>query len=79
MFLPANELPRLTELVLARLAERGAAGATPSELAALALRTEAVPDAMATALLEPILAADRRLAVGDDGRWWLQTSGTDPV
>ncbi|MHC5020931.1 MAG: 3'-5' exonuclease [Planctomycetota bacterium] len=78
MFLPANELPRLTELVVARLTERGPAGATPGELAALALRAATVPDAVAGALLEPILAADRRMTVGDDGRWRLQAVAADP-
>lgn len=78
VFLPANELPRLTELVVARLTERGDDGATPGELAALALRAETVPDAVAGALLEPILAADRRLTVGGDGRWRLQTASRDP-
>lgn len=78
VFLPANELPRLTELVLARLTERGSEGATAGELAALALRAATVPDAVATALLSPILTADRRLAVGPDGRWRLRAGGADP-
>jgi len=79
VFLPANELPRLTELVVSQLTERGEAGATPGELAALALRAETVPDAVAGALLEPILAADRRLSVGNDGRWRLNHAATDPA
>ena len=78
MYLPANELPRLTELVVARLAERGDAGATPAELAELALRSAAVPPGLADALLRPILARDRRVAYGTDGRFRLAPAAHGP-
>jgi len=78
MYVAANALPRLTELVVARLAECGAQGATPAELAALALRADDVPAALAEHVLRPILAADRRAQFGADGRWRLVAGASDP-
>ncbi|MHC5080125.1 MAG: 3'-5' exonuclease [Planctomycetota bacterium] len=68
----SSDLPRLKMLAFQAIGSAGDRGADPAEIAAACLGAERVPEAVAKALVESLLARDRRVANTAEGRYVLR-------
>ncbi|MHC4600326.1 MAG: 3'-5' exonuclease, partial [Planctomycetota bacterium] len=71
-FRHSEDLPRLKARAFEAIREAGVSGAKPAEIARLFLGADRVPAAVASKLVESLLAADRRVVRDAQGRYALK-------